>query len=161
MVRYQMCLANGYINISYMREWLSWWSTTLPRSGPRVRVPSRALVSDIQIYKFSYVREWLSWWSTTLPRSGPRVRVPSRALFHQKGHHSDVFFLINRVLPDSNFRVSSLPLRSAHITICDTFKGILNILLVHMISSTKKRGTCFYSISKFCIFRKFFRLHVL
>ena len=25
-----------------MREWLSWWSTTLPRSGPRVRVPSRA-----------------------------------------------------------------------------------------------------------------------
>ena len=27
-----------------MHEWLSWWSTTLPRSGPRVRVPSRALV---------------------------------------------------------------------------------------------------------------------
>ena len=27
-----------------MREWLSWWSTTLPRSGPRVRVPSRALL---------------------------------------------------------------------------------------------------------------------
>ena len=26
-----------------MREGLSWWSTTLPRSGPRVRVPSRAL----------------------------------------------------------------------------------------------------------------------
>ena len=25
-----------------MREWLSWWSTTLPRSGSRVRVPSRA-----------------------------------------------------------------------------------------------------------------------
>lgn len=22
-----------------MREWLSWWSTTLPRSGSRVRVP--------------------------------------------------------------------------------------------------------------------------
>ena len=30
-----------------MREWLSWWSTTLPRSGSRVRVPSRALL----IYK--------------------------------------------------------------------------------------------------------------
>ncbi len=28
---------------SNMREWLSWWSTTLPRSGSRVRVPSRAL----------------------------------------------------------------------------------------------------------------------
>ena len=25
-----------------MREWLSWWSTTLPRLGSRVRVPSRA-----------------------------------------------------------------------------------------------------------------------
>ena len=30
-----------------MREWLCWWSTTLPRSGSRVRVPSRALL----IYK--------------------------------------------------------------------------------------------------------------
>ena len=27
-----------------MREWLSWWSTTLPRSGSRVRVPSRAFL---------------------------------------------------------------------------------------------------------------------
>ena len=26
------------------REWLSWWSTTLPRLGSRVRVPSRALI---------------------------------------------------------------------------------------------------------------------
>ena len=26
-----------------LREWLSWWSATLPRSRPRVRVPSRAL----------------------------------------------------------------------------------------------------------------------
>ena len=25
-----------------MREWLSWWSTTLPRSGSRVRVPFSA-----------------------------------------------------------------------------------------------------------------------
>ena len=32
------------VNIIFiMREWLSWWSTTLPRSGSRVRVPSRAL----------------------------------------------------------------------------------------------------------------------
>ena len=30
--------------VKHMREWLSWWSTTLPRSGPRVRVPSRALI---------------------------------------------------------------------------------------------------------------------
>ena len=39
-----------------MREWLSWWSTTLPRSGPRVRVPSRALKKEIyrKIYLFFY-----------------------------------------------------------------------------------------------------------
>ena len=38
-----MCLAHGRTQKN-MREWLSWWSTTLPRSGPRVRVPSRALI---------------------------------------------------------------------------------------------------------------------
>ena len=32
-----------------MREWLSWWSTTLPRSGSRVRVPSVAL--DLGLWK--------------------------------------------------------------------------------------------------------------
>ena len=32
---------------SYMREWLSWWSTTLPRSGSRVRVPSRAIFKPL------------------------------------------------------------------------------------------------------------------
>ena len=31
------------MNQLHMREWLSWWSTTLPRLGSRVRVPSRAL----------------------------------------------------------------------------------------------------------------------
>ncbi len=30
------------MNEAHMREWLSWWSTTLPRWGSRVRVPSRA-----------------------------------------------------------------------------------------------------------------------
>ena len=33
------------IFVCTMREWLSWWSATLPRSRPRVRVPSRALES--------------------------------------------------------------------------------------------------------------------
>ena len=37
-----MCLAHDRTRKN-MREWLSWWSTTLPRSGSRVRVPSRAL----------------------------------------------------------------------------------------------------------------------
>ena len=39
------------MNQLHMREWLSWWSTTLPRLGSRVRVPSRALKNrkkDIQ-----------------------------------------------------------------------------------------------------------------
>ena len=38
---YWWCVSNQ--KHKNMREWLSWWSTTLPRSGPRVRVPSRAL----------------------------------------------------------------------------------------------------------------------
>ncbi len=43
--------------MSKMREWLSWWSTTLPRSGPRVRVPSRALIKPVSclLTGFCYV----------------------------------------------------------------------------------------------------------
>ena len=41
VVRYEMSERQQF----NMREWLSWWSTTLPRSGSRVRVPSRALNS--------------------------------------------------------------------------------------------------------------------
>ena len=43
-----------------MREWLSWWSTTLPRLGSRVRVPSRALIikkKDIQ-KRISFFAIW-------------------------------------------------------------------------------------------------------
>ena len=36
-----------------MREWLSWWSATLPRSGSRVRVPSRALVNEAETLIFT------------------------------------------------------------------------------------------------------------
>ena len=39
-----------------MREWLSWWSTTLPRLGSRVRVPSRALNN-----KKKDIRFWISF----------------------------------------------------------------------------------------------------
>ena len=39
VIRYEMSERQQF----NMREWLSWWSTTLPRSGSRVRVPSRAL----------------------------------------------------------------------------------------------------------------------
>ena len=39
-----------------MREWLSWWSTTLPRSGSRVRVPSRALFLYKRVLPDSNIR---------------------------------------------------------------------------------------------------------
>ena len=43
------------VNIIFiMREWLSWWSTTLPRSGSRVRVPSRALLNIERGYPLGY-----------------------------------------------------------------------------------------------------------
>ena len=48
-----MCLAHGRTQKN-MREWLSWWSTTLPRSGPRVRVPSRALKGTRKGYPKGY-----------------------------------------------------------------------------------------------------------
>ena len=35
------------------REWLSWWSATLPRSRPRVRVPSRAFVNRTETLMFT------------------------------------------------------------------------------------------------------------
>ena len=43
MVKYHLVETVSGCTLTHMREWLSWWSTTLPRSGPRVRVPSRAL----------------------------------------------------------------------------------------------------------------------
>ena len=43
VIRYEMSERQQF----NMREWLSWWSTTLPRSGSRVRVPSRALAMKI------------------------------------------------------------------------------------------------------------------
>ena len=41
-----------------MREWLSWWSATLPRSRPRVRVPSRAFFHAKRIsIRISFLHE--------------------------------------------------------------------------------------------------------
>ena len=48
-----MCLAHDRTQKN-MRKWLSWWSTTLPRSGPRVRVPSRALKGTRKGYPKGY-----------------------------------------------------------------------------------------------------------
>ena len=78
-----------------MREWLSWWSTTLPRSGSRVRVPSRALL----IYK-RYPKRIPFVYKRVLPDSNVRglrsapvgaeptstgCRAPSRAMKNSAG----------------------------------------------------------------------------
>ena len=78
-----------------MREWLSWWSTTLPRSGSRVRVPSRALL----IYK-RYPKRITFVYKRVLPDSNVRglrsapvgaeptstgCRAPSRAMKDSAG----------------------------------------------------------------------------
>ena len=62
-----MCLAHGRTQ-NNMREWLSWWSTTLPRSGPRVRVPSRALKGTRKGYPNGYP------FLVFEPRRGSKVR---------------------------------------------------------------------------------------
>ena len=51
-----------------MREWLSWWSATLPRSRPRVRVPSRALKGTRKGYPNGYP------FLVFEPRRGSKVR---------------------------------------------------------------------------------------
>ncbi len=49
-----ICPLDVAINvITEMREWLSWWSATLPRSRPRVRVPSRALFNEAETLIFT------------------------------------------------------------------------------------------------------------
>ena len=64
--------------LTSMREWLSWWSTTLPRSGPRVRVPSRALLYfmgslDLQgfpfffSYHFSFIKQLIRMFLQFIP----------------------------------------------------------------------------------------------
>ena len=142
-----MCLAHDRTQKN-MREWLSWWSTTLPRSGPRVRVPSRALIK-LYIDDVFQIRSTKTCASGSVggarPCQGRGRGFESRLAlsFIKKGHPSDVLFLKNRVLPGSNFRVSSLPLRSAH---SGHPPDVLRRLAL---------------LSKFCIFRKFFRLHVL
>ena len=91
----RLALFARYNTILYMREWLSWWSTTLPRSGSRVRVPSRALL----IYK-RYPKRIPFVYKRVLPDSNVRglrsapvgaeptstgCRAPSRAMKDSAG----------------------------------------------------------------------------
>ena len=73
-----------------MREWLSWWSATLPRSRPRVRVPSRALLlhekrsirEDAPFFRVIRARKGSSQWHELkfIPgsRSQPTAIKPDR-----------------------------------------------------------------------------------
>ena len=64
------------ISLRYqMREWLSWWSTTLPRSGSRVRVPSRALLNIERGYPLGYPLSILN--ESCRTRTGSYLRFAS------------------------------------------------------------------------------------
>ena len=94
-----------------MREWLSWWSATLPRSRPRVRVPSRAFSCKRISIRISFLHEMspagLKQNSENSVRGlrGPKVLfgrcyhwspgpiAPSRAFFMQRDIRKDILFL--------------------------------------------------------------------
>ena len=61
--------------ICNMLEWLSWWSTTLPRSGSRVRVPSRALLNIERGYPLGYPLSILN--ESCRTRTGSYLRFAS------------------------------------------------------------------------------------
>ena len=86
-----------------MREWLSWWSTTLPRSGSRVRVPSRALLNSKNISASD-----VFFFTETRPRSRVRIYAPLRsALTKVHWTFSTPSRFYSTPLPDSNGFVSS------------------------------------------------------
>ena len=92
------------VNIIFiMREWLSWWSTTLPRSGSRVRVPSRALLNS----KNTSASD-VFFFTETRPRSRVRIYAPLRsALTKDHWTFSTPSRFYSTPLPDSNGFVSS------------------------------------------------------
>ena len=90
-----------------MREWLSWWSTTLPRSGSRVRVPSRALF----IYKrypkripFVYKRVLTDSNGSRSPLCSGRCRtdIHRMSCTVSRSNRKKLESIYARVLPDSN-----------------------------------------------------------
>ena len=94
-----------------MREWLSWWSTTLPRSGSRVRVPSRALLNS----KKHICIRCVFFFTETRPRSRVRIYAPLRSA-------------LTKVLWTFSF---SVPLRSALAKVLWTFSAPSHALLIH------------------------------
>ena len=106
-----------------MREWLSWWSTTLPRLGSRVRVPSRALKKEAVPFGIVFsivgpnprVRGLRSAPVRAKPRS-PGPRAPSRALKKEAVPFGIVFSIVG-----PNPRVRGL--RSAPVRAKPRFPG--------------------------------------
>ena len=94
MVYYISCVRENS-----MREWLSWWSATLPRSRPRVRVPSRALekvkgrYESIGLFAFSRIRD--DWRKAA--RQPPR-RIPLPTVFGGGWNEMRMHFVCSTVL---------------------------------------------------------------
>ncbi len=95
------------------REWLSWWSTTLPRSGPRVRVPSRALIKlHIRFLYCFYRIQYISASGSVggaRPCQGRGRGFESRlALYRKKEIHLSVclFFSVERLSDSKGSRFS-------------------------------------------------------
>ena len=112
--------------LTNMREWLSWWSATLPRSRPRVRVPSRALIfytkrsiqedalfsckkspkGSSQWHELKFIpgsRSHHTWSELRSPQNrGPPDLVRRLALFYytKKEHPSGCSFLYHKIFSD-------------------------------------------------------------
>ena len=124
-----------------MREWLSWWSTTLPRSGSRVRVPSRALLNSKNTSAsdvfFSLLR--------LAPRSRVRIYAPLRsALTKVLWTFSAPSRFYSTPLPDSNEFVSSLRFgrrkANVHRTLCAPSRTCLLPARLEHSRSTLRSG---------------------
>ena len=81
-----------------MREWLSWWSATLPRSRPRVRVPSRALKKEV------HPKGWTSFFDPEGVRT-PHKMLGSRSPFHFGPRRTEVHWTscaVSRLIKNKN-----------------------------------------------------------
>ena len=117
------------VNIIFiMREWLSWWSTTLPRSGSRVRVPSRALLNS----KKHICIRCVFFFTETRPRSRVRIYAPLRSALTKVLWTFSFSVPLRSVLTKVHWTFSfSVPLRSALAKVLWTFSAPSHALLIH------------------------------
>ena len=119
-----------------MREWLSWWSTTLPRSGSRVRVPSRALLNS----KNTSASD-VFFFTETRPRSRLRIFAPLRSVQYQRP--PDVVHPVSLLLNCRTRTVIQLSGRLFALTLINwEFIFDLNeVNFVNFPQTTKRAGT--------------------